>query len=378
MKKIDALEIAIRSNYSKKDGPVALHKTSFQGKELDFLKSVLESGVVSTNGDYVIELEKRFSKKVNSRFAVAVNSGTSALHTCLSVLGVDEDCEVLTQSLSFIATANAVTYCRAVPIFLDVEKESLGLDPEAFLSFLSNNCYSKDGLTYNKTSGKRIGAVIPVHVFGRPCHIEQICEIASRYNIPVVEDSAESIGSLRHGKQTGTFGSMGIFSFNGNKTITSGGGGIIVTDSEEFYLKALSFSKICKIPTKWSYDFSGIGYNYRMPNLNAALALAQLERLDELIERKKEIALSYLDFGNNYKIHVLGEQMNCETNFWLNAILLESKKERDYFLDELNSKGIDSQPIWPLIHQTKMYDSCETDGLENTKRLFDRLVTLPS
>lgn len=376
----------IRSIYNTQDF-IPLHEPRFWGNEKKYLEECIDSTFVSSVGKFVDQIELEIAKYTGAKKAIAVVNGTAALHIALKLVGVEADTEVITQPLTFIATANAISYCGAKPIFLDVDRDTMGLSPKALLKFLKENTIwdSLSNKRLNKSTNKHISACVPMHTFGHACRIDEIVAICDEYGIPVVEDSAESIGSYYKEKHTGTFGKVGIISFNGNKTITSGGGGMIITDDEELVKLAKHLTTTAKIPHKWEYRHDHIGYNYRMPNINAALACAQLEQLDGFIEKKRELAKKYTDFFsvkqlNNPSIQpqFFIEPKNSYSNYWLNAVIFENREERDSFLKETNENGVMTRPIWTLMNKLEMFKDCYTDGLENAKWLEDRVVNVPS
>jgi len=343
------------------------------------VKETLDSTIVSSVGPYVNRLENMICRLTGASHAIATVNGTSALHIALMLAGVKLNDEVITQALTFVATPNSISYCGARPIFLDVEKSTLGMSPYALEEFLKNQTYfDNDSSCYNKKTKARIAACVPMHTFGFPARIDQIVKICQNYNIPVVEDSAESLGSTFKSKYTGTFGILGIFSFNGNKTITSGGGGVIITDNEILAKRAKHLTTTSKVGHQWDYFHDEMGYNYRLPNLNAALACAQLEQLEEFIIKKRDLAESYNIFFNQTEINFLIEPPNSFTNYWLMAILLNNETQRNYFLKKTNELGIHTRPAWRLMNELPMYKNCYSDSLINSKWLTSRLVNLPS
>lgn len=358
---------------------IPLHEPRFNGNEKKYLNECIDSTFVSSVGKFVDEFELKLAEYTGTKYAVACVNGTNALHIAMLVAGVKPKDEVITQALSFIATANAISYCNAYPIFIDVDKDTLGMSPKSLEIFLEQNAELKpDGFTYNKTTGKRIAACVPMHTFGFPCKIDEIAAICKKWNITLIEDAAESIGSYYNKQHTGTFGEMGVFSFNGNKTITSGGGGAIVTNNETLAKHLKHLTTQAKVPHRWEFVHDHIGYNYRMPNINAALALAQLEQLDKFIESKRKLAKHYADFFNQTNISFIIEPTNTKANHWLNVIVLESRKQRDEFLEATNKNGVMTRPAWELTHRLPMFMNCKTDGLPNSIWLTDRLVNLPS
>jgi aminotransferase in exopolysaccharide biosynthesis len=367
----------IRDLYPGKE-IIPLHEPIFSGNELKYLKECIETTFVSSVGPFVDRFEKMIEEYTGAKKAIVCVSGTNALHIALLLSGVESDDEVITQSLTFIATANAIRYCGANPVFLDVNKKTLGLDPNKLEDFLSKNTNISKGNRINKISGKRIKACIPMHTFGHPSEIESIKEICDRYQIVLIEDAAESLGSKYKNKHTGTFGQFGILSFNGNKTITTGGGGMILTNDLKLGERAKHLTTQAKSPHPWEYIHDEIGYNYRMPNLNAALGCAQLENLDVYISKKREIANGYKKFFESINISFFSEPENSFSNYWLNAIFLKDRAERDAFLEYTNSHGIRTRPAWRLMNKLIMFQNCVTGDLSNANEIEDTLVNLPS
>ncbi|MBN1797206.1 MAG: LegC family aminotransferase [Spirochaetales bacterium] len=368
----------IRSLFRTKEY-IPLHAPIFSGNEKKYLNDCIDSGYVSSVGEYVNKFERMFGSYVKSRFAVAAVNGTAALQVALRLVGVGQDDEVLTQPLSFIGTANAISYCGAKPVFIDVEKTTLGMDPQKLQEFLKKNTYmGDDGRCYNKKNNRPITACVPVHIFGHPCRIDMIQAVCNDYNIALIEDAAESIGSIYKQKHTGTFGIVGIFSFNGNKTITTGGGGMIVTDDENLAKRAKHITTTAKLPHAWEYIHDEIGFNYRMPNINAALGCAQLELLDKYLANKRKLALSYKDYFADTPVEFVGEPPACRSNYWLNAVIFKDRQERDAFLKMTNENGVMTRPCWRLLNKLAMYSRCETFCLEAAPWLEDRIVNIPS
>jgi len=356
-----------------------LHEPRFIGNEKKYLNDCIDSTFVSSVGKYVDMFEKQFAKKVGSKFAIATVNGTSALHISLILADVQKDDEVITQALTFIATCNAIDYIGAKPIFIDVDLNTMGLSPESLKNFLETNCVIINNQCINKTTNKIIKACVPMHTFGHPCKIDEISEICNEWNISLVEDAAESLGSYYKGQHTGTFGKLAAFSFNGNKIITSGGGGVIVTNNETLAKKAKHLTTTAKVPHPYEYVHDEIGYNYRMPNLNASLLVAQLEQLDKFIESKRDLAIKYNNFFiNEDTINFIKEPENSESNYWLQAILLKDKEQRDNFLEFTNKNGVMTRPIWTLMSDLKMFKNCQYDNLINSKYLEQRVVNIPS
>jgi aminotransferase in exopolysaccharide biosynthesis len=371
------------TNYIKKlygtKNFIPLHEPKFNGNEKKYLNDCIDSTFVSSVGEYVEKLEIEFAKYVGSNYAIATVNGTSALHISLLLADVNPDNEVITQPLTFIATCNAISYCGAKPIFVDVDIDTLGLSSKSLQDFLEKNCEIKDNKCINKTTGKIIKACVPMHTFGHPCKIDEIKDICDKWNITLVEDSAESLGSFYKNKHTGTFGKLGAFSFNGNKIITSGGGGMIVTDDEALAKKAKHLTTTAKVPHSYEYSHDEIGYNYRMPNLNAALLLAQLEQLNEFLESKKEIAIKYEEFFNEVEnINFITQPENSISNYWLNSIYFKNKEQKDDFLNFSNENGVMTRPAWKLMNKLDMFKECQCDNLSNAQYMEERLVNIPS
>ena len=357
---------------------IPLHEPRFAGNEKKYVLDCIDSTFVSSIGKYVDRFEEMICDITGARFAIAVVNGTCALHIALKLASVQPGDEIITQPLSFVATANSIAHCGAKPIFLDVEKETLGLDPRALKEFLKSNTQTKNQACYNSVTGKLIAACVPMHTFGHPCRIDEIAEICNYYHIALVEDSAESLGSRYKDKHTGTFGQFGVYSFNGNKTVTCGGGGAIVTNNEALAKKAQHITTTAKIPHLYEYVHDMTGYNYRLPNLNAALACAQLEQLSVFVENKRELARRYQEFFEHLDIPFIKEPMNARSNYWLNAIILPDHKTRDEFLKVTNEAGVMTRPIWRLMNKLEMYKDCQTDALTNAQWLEDRVVNIPS
>ena len=357
---------------------IPLHRPLFVGNEREYLNQCIDSTFVSSVGQYVDKFEELISEYTGSNFAVATTNGTSALHLALILSDVNENDEVITQPLTFVATCNAIRYCGASPVFLDVDKDTMGLSPDSLNHFLSENTIVKHNQCLNKRSGKIIKACIPMHTFGNPCKISEIKEICDQYRLRIIEDAAESLGSFYKSKHTGTYGLMGVLSFNGNKIITGGGGGCILTNDKGLASKAKYLSTTAKVNHKWEYSHDMLGYNYRMPNLNAALLVAQLENLNVLLRSKRNIADAYKEFFKHKSIKYLDEPSNSESNFWLNSIILKDKKERDLFLHETNSNGVMTRPIWTLMNKLSIYKDFECGKLSNSEWLEQRVVNIPS
>lgn len=368
----------VKLQYPDKDF-IALHEPVFIGNERKYVLDAIDSTFVSSVGAYVNKFEEMMTTITGAKYAIAIVNGTNALHMALILADVGAEDEVLSQALTFIATANAISYIGAKPIFIDVDKDTLSMSPSALESFLKGNAERRaDGFTYNKLTGKRISACIPMHTFGLPGRIEQISEICKEWNIALVEDAAESLGSFYKNKHTGVFGKLGVFSFNGNKTVTCGGGGAIITDDKALAERAKHLTTQAKKPHKWEFVHDAVGYNYRMPNLNAALACAQLEQLDLFIENKRGLASQYKALCAELNISFMEEMEDSSSNYWLNAFVLSDLEERNAFLEYTNSNGVMTRPSWELMNRLPMFADCQTDDLVNSIWLSDRLVNVPS
>ena len=369
----------IRDVFHQPKGFIPLHEPRFVGNERKYVMDAIDSTFVSSVGAYVDKFEEMMSKITGAKYAIAIVNGTNALHLALQLSGVKSNDEVLTQSLTFIATANAIKYAGAIPHFVDVDMETMGLSPDKLAQHLEEIAEMRQGVCYNKNTGRRIAACVPMHTFGLPVYIDRIIEVCNAYHISVVEDAAESLGSYYKGKHTGSFGKAGIFSFNGNKTVTSGGGGAIVTNDKEFAVKAKHLSTQAKIPHRWEYAHDAIGYNYRMPNINAALACAQLEQLDNFVKNKRNLSDLYAEFFSKFEdVKLMRETKNSKANYWLNAIMLKDKKSRDTFLQYTNDAGVMTRPIWQLMNRLEMFKDCPKSDLSNAEFLADRIVNITS
>ncbi len=367
----------IRELYHSNDF-IQLHRPIFSEIDKSFVLDAINSSYVSSVGKYVDEFEERMSTYIGSKHAIAVVNGTSALHIALHLAGVKKNDLVITQALSFVATANSIKYLDAYPVFLDINKSTHGLCHLELEQYLKDNArISKNG-TFHKLTGQRISACVPMHTFGFPTKIDKIIDICNNYGIHVVEDAAESLGSEYFGKKTGSFGLLGIFSFNGNKTITCGGGGIIVTDDSKLAAEAKYITTQAKVPHKWDYVHDKIGYNYRLPNLNAALACAQLNQLEEILENKRETAYRYSNFFKSIGVTFLSELENTKSNYWLNSIVFNDEASRNKFLKESNESGVMTRPSWRLLNKLKMFSDCLKGSLINSNLLETRLVNIPS
>jgi len=404
MKKFKNIIDFIRELYRTPKDFIPLHTPVFRGNEKKYLEECIETTFVSSVGKFVDRFEEMVAEYTGAKKAIVTVNGTNALHLALLSVGVTFDSEVLTQPLTFIATANAIAYIGAKPVFVDVDLDTMGMSPKALKTWLEQNTEQRttnnEQRTFNKSTGKRISAIVPMHTFGHPCRIDEIAEICEEFNIPLVEDAAESLGSFYKGKHTGNFGKIGVLSFNGNKTITTGGGGMLLTNDEELGKHLKHITTQAKIPHPWEYAHDFIGYNYRMPNLNAALGVAQMEKIDEILASKRKIANAYTEFfnkgeqqtpnnkqgtrnkeqgtTNNDQIKHITEPVNSISNYWLNVILLSNRKERDKFLKFSNDHGVMTRPIWQLMNKLEMFKNCECGDLSNAEWLEDRVVNVPS
>jgi len=368
----------IRELYNTKDY-IPLHRPYFKGNEKKYMEEALESSFVSSVGVLVEEFEARMSQFTDTDFAVATVNGTAALHVALKVAGVEKETEVITQSLTFVATCNAISYCGASPIFVDVDRSSAGLDPNSLNSFLETNCEIRDdGFCWNKTTNKRVLACLPMHTFGLPLDLDGIEKICNKFNLVLIEDAAESLGSYYKGKHTGSIGKLSTLSFNGNKIITTGGGGMILTKDQSLAEKAKHLSTTAKLPHKWDFFHDEVGFNYRLPNLNASLGLAQLESLPNYLDIKRKVASEYIAWGKQNNCNFLEESPDTRSNYWLNVLVSENKNQRDHLLNITNENGIMTRPAWIPMHNLEIYKNCQRSELNNTDWLFDRLVSLPS
>ncbi|EKE4869095.1 aminotransferase LegC [Campylobacter coli] len=367
----------IKSLFNKEN--IALHEPCFIGNEKKYLLECIDNGFVSSVGEFVTRFEEALKEKTKARFVIATNTGTAALHIALLANDIDENCEVITQSISFVATANAIAYTGAKPVFLDIDENTLSLSPKALEHFLENQTYQKDNLSYNKTTHKPIKACVIMHTFGLSAHIKAIKELCEKYHILLIEDAAEALGSTYENKALGTFGKCGILSFNGNKIITGGCGGAILSDDENLAKLARHLSTTAKIPHPYEYDHDRIAYNYRLCNINAAILFAGLENLELFLENKRELAKIYKDFFKNHdKCKFIDEKSNEKSNFWLNTLLFKNENLRNIFLEECLKNNIFVRPVWKSLPSLKAFQNCQSNELINTKKLEKRLINLPS
>lgn len=368
----------VRELYDTRDF-IPLHEPRFKGNEIKYLRHCIDTNFVSSVGEFVDRFEKEIADYTGSKYAIATVNGTAALHMGLILGGVKRDDEVITQSLSFIATTNAIRYCEAIPRFIDVDQQSLGLSPESLENYLFENCEVRDDKNcWNKKTGKIVRACVPMHTFGFPSKISEIREITKKYNIFLIEDAAESLGSTLGGEHTGTFGDIGIVSFNGNKIITTGGGGMILTNDKKIAEEAKHITTTAKLKHQWEFNHDQVGYNYRMPNINAALGVAQIERIEEFIDRKRKIANSYIKWGQENSMDFFQEPTNARSNYWLNVMITEDRKERDNFLQFTNNEKVMTRPTWTPMHKLEIFKTFCDYELPVTDFLSDRIINVPS
>ena len=357
---------------------VGLHEPKFNGNEKLYLLETIDSTYVSSVGPFVDKFEEMMAQLSGTSKAVAMVNGTSALQVALRLVGVNNGDEVITQALTFVATVNAILYNNAYPIFIDVDLDTMGLSPRAVANFLDEFGEMRDGYCFNKKTNKKIAACMPMHTFGFPVHLDELTKVCDKWSIPIVEDAAESMGSEYKNRPIGGFGNLGVFSFNGNKIVTSGGGGAIVTNDLDLGIKAKHLTTTAKKPHPYEYVHDDIGYNFRMPNINAALACAQLEQLNDFLVDKRNLAIEYGKYFNKRGIKFREEQPYTKANYWLMCIELENKKERNLFLKETNDNGVMTRPIWQLIFKSESYAHFQKDNQMNALFLEERIVNIPS
>lgn len=368
----------IRSLFASEE-LVPLHATTFAGNEKKYLNECIDTTFVSSVGEFVNRFEQKVAEFTGARKAVVCVSGTNALHMGLMLVGVERGDEVITQPLTFIATANAISYCGAEPIFIDVDMDTMGLSPAKMGEWLAENGEMRGGECFNKVSRRRIKACVPMHTFGHPVHLDELVAICKKWNIEIVEDAAESIGSYYKDKHTGTFGKVGILSFNGNKTITTGGGGMLLFNDDELAAHCKHLTTQAKVPHHWEFKHDYIGYNYRMPNINAALGCAQMEELPRFLESKRATAKSYKEFfANHSTIKFMTEPIGTTSNYWLCAVLLPTHEQQIEFLTQTNDNGVMTRPIWELMNRLTMFSDAQCGDLTNAEFFADRIVNIPS
>ncbi len=367
----------IKSKFANQDF-VPLHAPVFVGNERTYVLDSIESTFVSSVGLYVDLAEKMIAEISQSKKAIAVVNGTSGLQIALQLAGASQDTEVITQALTFVATANAIHYTGAIPVFLDVDYDTMGLSPRAVSDFLEEFAEIRETGVFNKKSGRKIAACVPMHTFGFPVHLDQLLSVCEKWGIPIVEDAAESLGSTYKGRPTGSFGKLGVFSFNGNKIVTCGGGGIIVTQDENLGIKGKHLTTTAKVPHPYEYVHDQVGYNFRMPNINAALVCAQLEQLDFFLKNKRFLAEEYNEYFHKEGIKFRKELNNTTANYWLMCVELDNLEERNQFLKITNDSKTMTRPIWQLMFRLPMYQNCQRDDQKNAQFLEERIVNIPS
>ena len=372
---IDAIREVTGKNY------LPLHEPKFDELEKENLNNCIDTTYVSSVGEYVNHFEENIAEFTGSKYAIAVVNGTSALHLALKLIGVDINHEVICPSLTFIGTVNAISYLGAKPHFVDCDEKTLGIDPVALINWLEEISIKKGNKTFNKKTGRIISAIVPMHTYGHPAKIDQILEISREYNLKLVEDAAESLGSFYKKKHTGTFGEIGILSFNGNKIITTGGGGALLTNNEGLAKSAKHFSSTAKVPHEWRYIHNEIGFNYRLPNINAALGCAQLKKIDKFLDAKRKLFLKYKEvFQSIDGVNLFSEPENSKSNYWLQTIILENgfENQLEDILKNTNKKNIMTRPAWNLIHQLDMYADSPKSPLPVSESLSKRIINIPS
>ena len=372
---------ALRQALPARQEPIALHEPTFVGREWEYVKECLDTGWVSSAGPYVERFERELAAWTGIPYVVAVVNGTAALHVCLLLAGVQPGDEVLVPSLTFVATANAVRYCGAFPHFVDVSPTTFGMDPDVLSAYLQEIARMENGALINRVTGRRISAVVPMHTFGHPVDLEPLLALCERYRLPLVEDAAESLGSFYRGRHTGSFGLLGAFSFNGNKIVTTGGGGAIVTSDAGLAKAARHLTTTAKRPHPWAFWHDQVGFNYRLPNLNAALGCAQLEQLDRLLDNKRKLYERYRrSFAAVQGVRVLQEPPYARSNYWLNAIVLDKPdpQQRDEVLQATHDVGFLTRPVWTPMHRLPMFAECPRMPLPVTERLEHAVINVPS
>jgi len=372
---------AIRKVVPDEDNFIPLHEPSFQGNEWKYVKDTLDSTFVSSVGKYVDRFENDLAEFTGVKRAVAVVNGTAALHVALTLVGVKKDDEVLIPSLTFIATANAVSYCQAIPHFVDSEESTLGVDPFKLRNYLSEIAVVKNDECFNKKTGRRIKAIIPMHTFGHSVDMDPLIEVCRQFHIDLIEDAAESLGSYYKGQHTGSFGKVSAISFNGNKIMTTGGGGAILTNDDQLADLAKHITTTAKVPHKWEYVHDQVGFNYRMPNLNAALGCAQLEKVPDFLKQKRKLASKYIEaFKEIPGVTFKRETEHSQSNYWLNALILEETHEniRDEILQLSNSSNLMTRPVWTLMNHLSIYKDCPSMDINCSESLEKRIINIPS
>jgi len=366
------------SNLYSSDNPVPLHAPRFLGNEKKYLNECIDSTFVSYVGQFVTDFENHICQVTGAKHAVAMVNGTAALHMSLLAAGVKPGDEVITQALTFAATAAGIKHAGAEPSFVDVDKDTLGMSPESLKAYLETYAIRKVDGIYNKANVRKISAVLPMHTFGHPVRLNEILSICGEYGIQVIEDSAESLGSLYDGRHTGVFGTVGILSFNGNKPVTTGGGGMVITNDDRIAERVRYISTTAKRIHRWEFFHDEVGYNLRLPNVNAAIGCAQMEYFDKTIANKRETAMQYKAFFDSIGIPFVTEPKLCRSNYWLNAIVLKDRGEREEFLQYTNDNGVQTRPIWTIMSKLPPYERCSRVAVPNSEWLEDRVVNIPS
>ena len=368
----------IRTTFNEPEAFIPLHAPCFTGKEKEYLSECIDTTYVSSVGKFVDLFENMVAEYTGAKKAVACVNGTNALHLALKLAGVERNDEVITQPLTFIATANAISYCGAHTVFIDVDKDTMGLSPAKMKAWLDEHTEINNNVCYNKKTQRRIKACVPMHTFGHPVHLEELINVCKEYCLELVEDAAESLGSFYKGKHTGTFGKIGVLSFNGNKIITTGGGGMLLFNDVELAAHAKHLTTQAKVPHRWEFIHDNIGYNYRMPNINAALGCAQMEKINEFLTNKRNLAKKYGDFFQDKETDYFYEPEECYSNYWLNALIFSNRDERDQFLSSTNDNGVMTRPIWRLMNKLPMFEICQHGDLNNAEWFENRVVNIPS
>jgi perosamine synthetase len=370
--------ITYYKDYYQTNENIYLHVPCFYGNENKYLNECIENNQVSSIGRFIPKFESEFSSFLNTKYSVATVNGTAALQVALRIVGVEKDDEVITQALTFVATANAIKYLGAEPVFIDVDRDTMGLSPKFLSDFLEKNAKLVNGICINKLTGKKISACVPMHTFGFPIDIVELQKVCNQWNIPIVEDAAEAIGSKYCDKYIGSFGKVSAFSFNGNKIVTAGGGGAITTNDEQLAHKVLHLISTAKVPHQYEYFHDEMGYNYKMPNLNAALLCAQMENINTFLKIKRKMAFEFSHVIEKEGFKFRNEMPNTTANYWIMCVELKNKKERNFFLEKTNANGVMTRPIWQLIYKLPMYQNCYRDNQINAQFLEERIVNIPS
>jgi len=368
----------IRTIFNEPNGFIPLHAPCLAGNEKAYLNECIDTTFVSSVGKFADRFEKMIAKFTGAKKAVVCVNGTNALHLALRLVGVEQNDEVITQPLTFIATANAIAYCDAHPVFIDVDKDTMGLSPSKMNEWLEEHAEIKGNACFNKLTQRRIKACVPMHTFGHPVHLDELMQVCNEYRIELVEDAAESLGSFYKGKHTGTFGKTGVLSFNGNKIVTTGGGGMLLFTDEELAAYAKHLTTQAKVPHRWEFVHDHIGYNYRMPNINAALGCAQMEKINEFVANKRDLAQKYSAYFKEKEMDFFIEPKDCSSNYWLNVVLLNNREERTKFLTCTNDNGVMTRPVWQLMNRLPMFKDCQHGDLSNAEWFEERAVNLPS